>query len=67
VLVTSYALAGTLTAASLRGSGVMVVSLVLGLAVGEWVHHRLSVARFRLAVFALLLFAGGALLVRSIV
>lgn len=66
VLVVSYVAEGTINAQSLRGSGVMVASLVGGLVIGEWVHRRLSVERFRLAVFTLLLFAGGALLVRSL-
>ena len=66
VLVVSYVAAGTINAQSLRGSGVMLGSLVGGLVIGEWVHRRLSVERFRLAVFTLLLFAGGALLVRSL-
>lgn len=66
VLVVSYVAEGTISAQSLRGSGVMLASLVGGLVIGEWVHRRLSVERFRLAVFTLLLFAGGALLVRSL-
>lgn len=66
VLVGNYVREGTLTATSLGASGVMVVSLVVGLGIGEWVHHRLSAERFRVAVFALLLLAGGALFVRSV-
>jgi uncharacterized membrane protein YfcA len=57
---------GDLDREALTGSGVMVASLVGGLALGEWLHHRLPVARFRIAVFALLLVAGLALLVRSL-
>jgi len=57
---------GDLDRDALTGSGVMVASLVGGLALGEWLHHRLPVARFRIAVFALLLVAGLALLVRSL-
>ena len=57
---------GALDREALTGSGVMLVSLVGGLAIGERLHHRLPVARFRIAVFALLLVAGLALLARSV-
>ena len=66
VLVVSYVADGTISRTSLEGSGVLLLSLIAGLATGEWLHDKLSVARFRLAVFALLFFAGSALLVRSV-
>jgi uncharacterized membrane protein YfcA len=65
VLIAEYVAEGAIDGTSLRASGVMFVSLVAGLALGEWIHRRLSVERFRLAVFTLLLFAGSALLVRA--
>lgn len=65
VLLVTYAVSGTLDAGTLRASATMLVSLVVGLVVGEQLHRRLPERAFRIAVFALLLFAGGALLVRS--
>ena len=66
VLVSTYVAEGTINRTSLQGSAVMLGSLAAGLVIGEWVHQRLSVERFRLAVFTLLLFAGSALFVRSV-
>jgi uncharacterized membrane protein YfcA len=65
VLLSSYVAAGTLGASSLRTSAALLVSFVAGLPAGEWVHRRLEPERFRVAVFGLLLVAGGALLVRA--
>jgi uncharacterized protein len=65
VLVPSYALAGHVTAATLRGSVILLGALLLGVVAGEWAHGRIAPARFRVAVNVLLLVAGGALLVRS--
>jgi uncharacterized membrane protein YfcA len=66
ILVASYLLAGTLTAATLIDTALLVPSLLAGIVAGEWVHHRVSEARFRVAVHVLLLFAGAALLARSL-
>jgi uncharacterized membrane protein YfcA len=57
---------GELGSESLRTSAALLTSLVAGVAVGEWGHSRLPERRFRVTVFALLLFASGALLVRSV-
>jgi uncharacterized membrane protein YfcA len=57
---------GALDRAALEGSAVTLVSLVGGLVIGEQLHRRIPVARFRVAVFALLLVAGFALLGRSL-
>ena len=67
VLVVSYVADGTIGRASLERSGVLLGALIGGLVIGEWLHGKLSVERFRLAVFTLLFFAGGALLVRSVI
>lgn len=66
VLVVSFVVDGTIGRASLEGSGVLLFALIAGLVIGEWLHGKLSVSRFRLAVFTLLFFAGSALLVRSV-
>ena len=38
----------------------------VGVIVGEWLHHRISEQRFRIAVFLLLLLTGIALLAASL-
>jgi hypothetical protein len=57
---------GELTAATLGTSALLLAPLALGIAAGEWVHHRLDERRFRVAVAALLLVAGGVLAVGSL-
>lgn len=57
---------GQVTAATLGTSGLMLVPLALGIAAGEWVHHRLAEAKFRVAVAGLLLAAGAVLVVNAL-
>ncbi len=57
---------GSLSAATLPLSALMLVPLAIGIFAGEWVHHRLDEARFRRVVAVLLLGAGGTLLVTSL-
>ncbi|MEW5739669.1 MAG: sulfite exporter TauE/SafE family protein [Myxococcota bacterium] len=49
---------GEVTPQTLGTSALMLAPLALGILVGEWIHHRLDEARFRVAVSALLLVAG---------
>lgn len=65
-LLGSYVGEGLVSAGSLRTSAALVVPLVAGAVLGERLHGRLAPERFRVAVFALLLFAGAALLARSL-
>lgn len=65
VLVGSYGVSGALGPETLSLSVVLAPSLLLGLVVGELAHHRVPVATFRAGVFAMLLLAGGMLLVRG--
>lgn len=65
-LLASYRAAGTLGAESLKTSALLLGALLLGVPVGEWVHQRIPAARFRVAVFGLLLVAGGAQLARGL-
>lgn len=65
-LLGSYALAGALTLESLRLSALLFPPMLVGLLLGQRVHARLDPARFRLAVDALLLVAGGVLLARTL-
>jgi uncharacterized protein len=65
-LVVGFAIDHKVTASTLRESAILVPALVLGIAVGERVHDRLSAERFRVAVFSLLLVASLVLLARSL-
>lgn len=58
-------LQGEVTPVTLGTSGLLLIPLALGIVAGEWVHHRLDERRFRVAVAALLLVAGGVLTVGS--
>ncbi len=57
-LVISYLVAGTVNATTLGTSAVLLLPLVGGLVLGEWLHHRVPPAPFRTGVFVLLLGAG---------
>lgn len=65
-LLGSYALAGALGPESLRLSALLLPAMIAGLVLGQKAHARLDPARFRLAVDALLLAAGGVLLARTL-
>lgn len=66
VLLATWGVAGKLTTQSLTTSAWMLIPLAAGIAVGEWVHHRLDERRFRITVAALLLVAGAVLTVNSL-
>lgn len=66
LVVAGYGASGTLTRETLSGSALLLVPLALGLFVGEKIHARLSPARFRVAVFALLFVASAVMLVRTL-
>jgi hypothetical protein len=57
-LTAAYAGQGRVDGGSLLASAALVPVLGAALAAGDWAHHRLDEARFRRAVFALLLVAG---------
>ncbi len=65
-LLVNMGSAGNLTRASLERSAVLLLCLALGVALGERVHARIREDRFRLAVFALLFFAGASLFARTL-
>lgn len=60
------ALDGQLNEASLTVSVYMLAPLALGIAAGEWIHHHLEEARFRVVVACLLLVAGLVLAAQSL-
>ncbi|MEO1270482.1 MAG: sulfite exporter TauE/SafE family protein, partial [Myxococcota bacterium] len=66
LLATSYLLAGDMTLETLSLSGLLVVAVPLGLALGEWAYGTLSQKTFRTLVFVGL-FVAGVLLSRSLV
>lgn len=57
---------GDLTATTLGYSAAIVPALAAALALGEWVHHRVSERAFRWLVAGLLLVTGAVLLARTI-
>jgi uncharacterized membrane protein YfcA len=66
VLVATMVRDGTIAGASLLTSAALVPPLLLGLVVGNRLHHRLDERSFRVAVFSLLLVAASVLLLRSL-
>ncbi len=66
LLVANLVSAGDLGERSLANSAVLLLSLAGGLVLGERAHARIDEARFRVAVYALLLLAGSSLLVRTL-
>jgi len=65
VVLGSLAQRGAVNGGGLAVSALLTVPLVLGIAVGERIHARVSEARFRRGVFVLLLIAGVVLLGRT--
>ena len=58
VLTGFYLFSGTLTAASLKLVVVLLPVIVVGIFLGEWLHHRIDEFRFKIFVFSVLLIAG---------
>ncbi len=53
-----YLFSGKLTADSLNLIGALLPVIAIGILAGEWLHHRIDEYRFKIFVFAVLLFAG---------
>jgi hypothetical protein len=66
LLVAAFAFDAKIDAKTLGESALLLPPLVVGIALGERVHARLSPERFRVAVFVLLLVAAAVLLARSL-
>lgn len=58
VLLVAYAADHRLTSATLQDSLLILPVVLVAMVIGEWAHHRVDEARFRVAVFGLLLLAG---------
>ena len=58
ILTASYVIAGKLTAQSIKFIIIFLPMILIGILLGEWLHHRIDEYRFKLFVFAVLLFAG---------
>ena len=63
-LLANYASAGLYTATTAKTAGVLALTIVPGLALGERVHRKLDAARFERVVWVVLLLAGLALAIR---
>ena len=66
VLVASFAVEGKMGATVAWRSASLLPALLLGAAVGEWLHHRVDVRLFRISVFVLLFLAGLSLAIRNL-
>lgn len=66
ILVVGYVVDGSLGAAQLQQSALLFLPLLGGYVVGNLVHHKVPQRQFRIAVCALLVVAGGALVVRNL-
>ena len=53
-----YLFSGKLTTASVRLVVILFPVIVVGIFLGEWLHHRIDEFRFKIFVFAVLLIAG---------
>ncbi len=65
VLFASHLAAGRITAGTLRASLLLLPAVFLGIVAGEWLHARLPERGFRMVVFAVLVFAGAAIVIRG--
>jgi uncharacterized membrane protein YfcA len=66
LLLGSFVAQDKLSSSTLRDSLILVPSLVLGLTLGERLHHQLPERPFRWMVYLVLLLAGGSLTVRTL-
>lgn len=58
VLIAAYLMAGTFNIESLRLIFILLPMILIGIKLGEWLHHRIDENRFRLFVFIVLFIAG---------
>lgn len=58
ILTASYLMAGQISTDSMRFIFILLPLILIGILLGEWLHHRIDEARFKIFVFAVLFFAG---------
>ena len=58
ILTAFYLVSGKLTADSMQLIMILLPVIIIGIITGEWLHHRIDEYRFKIFVFAVLLFAG---------
>jgi uncharacterized protein len=58
ILTASYFFAGTVSDESLAAIAMLLPVIVIGLVLGEWMHHRIAEYPFKVFVFVVLLVAG---------
>jgi uncharacterized membrane protein YfcA len=58
ILSASYLVAGRFTALSIRFILILLPMILIGILIGEWLHHRIDENRFKIFVFGVLFFAG---------
>ncbi len=63
-LVTAFAISGRFDTLAAKRVGLLIPVVLVALAVGEWLHHRVRERPFRALVFSLLLLAGAGILVK---
>jgi len=67
LLTVAYAATGRVSVGVVPILMVLLPAVVVGIAAGEWAHHRLDEARFRVVVFVLLAGAGAAIVLRVLI
>lgn len=58
ILTASYFIAGTFSRQSFAAIAILIPVILIGLVLGEWLHHRISEYPFKVFVFVVLLVAG---------
>jgi uncharacterized membrane protein YfcA len=58
ILTASYLIAGIFTAQTVKLILILLPTILIGIVLGEWLHHRIDEYRFKIFVFVVLLFAG---------
>jgi len=58
IMESLYLFTGKLTADSVQLIMILLPVIITGIIAGEWLHHRIDEYRFKIFVFAVLLFAG---------
>jgi uncharacterized membrane protein YfcA len=58
ILSASYLVAGRFSALSIRFILILLPMILIGILIGEWLHHRIDENRFKIFVFGVLFFAG---------